>query len=90
MNAATSESAWILDGNFDDQRVSVWQRAATIIWLDYSLWRILFQVSNRNLGLWLSQQPTWSGNRMTLKRAVSGIRHSFKSYKLKCTKYPYT
>ncbi len=88
VNAATSESTWILDGNFDAQHEFVWQRADTIVWLDYPLWRILLQVVNRNLGLWLSQKPTWSGNRMSLKHAGSGIRHSLKSYKLKRTKYP--
>lgn len=88
VDAATSEPAWILDGNFDDQRDFVWQRADTVIWLDYPLWRVLFQVVNRNLGLWLSQKPTWSDNRMSWQRAWSGIRHSLRSHKLKRKNYP--
>ena len=88
VDAATSEPAWILDGNFDDQCDFVWQRADTVIWLDYSFWRVIIQVVNRNLGLWLSQKPTWSGNRMSWQRALSGICHSLRSHKLKRKSYP--
>ena len=85
---ATSEETWILDGNFDSERKMVWQRADTIIWLDYSFLQVLTQVTRRNLALWLSQNPTWSGNRMTWKRAWSGIRHSVKSHRRKRLIYP--
>ena len=88
VDAATSERSWILDGNFDDQRDFVWQRADTVIWLDYPLWRVLHQVVKRNLGLWLSQKPTWSDNHMSWQRAWSGIHHSLRSHKLKRKNYP--
>jgi hypothetical protein len=32
----TAQQQWVLDGNFDDQRHFVWQRADTIVWLDFS------------------------------------------------------
>lgn len=85
---ATLQDTWILDGNFDAQKELIWQRADTIIWLDYPFWQVVFQISKRNLGSWLSQKPTWSGNRMTWKRAWSGIRHSLNSFKLKRKNYP--
>ena len=88
VDAVTQQAAWVLDGNFDDQRSLVWQRADTVIWLDYPLERVFRQVVKRNLGLWLSQKPTWSGNRMSWQRAWSGIRHSLRSFKLKRTEYP--
>ena len=84
----TLQDAWILDGNFDAQRDLVWQRADTIIWLDYPLSQVAFQVTKRNLGLWLNQKSTWSGNRMTWARAWSGIRHALKSHSLKRENYP--
>lgn len=82
------QEAWILDGNFDNERDLVWKRADCIIWLDYSLVTILRQIVSRNI-LWaLTRTLTWSGNRMTLKRAFSGIRHALKSHSPKRQNYP--
>ena len=80
--------AWVLDGNFDDEREFVWCRADCIIWLDYSLLTICRRIVFRNF-LWvITQQPTWSGNRMTLRRALSGLRHAVKSHRVKKQNYP--
>jgi GTPase SAR1 family protein len=82
------QETWVLDGNFDDEREMVWKRTDCIIWLDFSLLTICRRIAFRNL-LWLiTRQPTWSGNRMTLPRAISGIRHAVKSYPLKRRNYP--
>jgi hypothetical protein len=32
---ATSEPAWVVDGNYAKSRPFVWQRADAIVWLDY-------------------------------------------------------
>jgi adenylate kinase family enzyme len=80
--------AWILDGNFDNERELVWKQADCIIWLDYSLPTICRRIVFRNF-LWaMTRQSIWSGNRMTLRRAISGIRHAVKSYSLKRKNYP--
>ena len=80
--------AWVLDGNFDNERELVWRRADCIIWLDYSWLTICSRVVFRNF-LWvLTRQPTWSGNRMTPQRALSGLRHAVKSYRIKRRNYP--
>ena len=80
--------AWVLDGNFDDEREFVWCCADCIIWLDYSWLTICRRLVCRNF-LWLiNRQPTWSGNRMTLPRALSGLRHAVRSYPLKRRNYP--
>jgi hypothetical protein len=80
--------AWVLDGNFDNERELVWRRADCIIWLDYSLLTIWSRITFRNF-LWvITQQPTWSGNRMTLQRAFSGLCHAVKSYPVKRRNYP--
>lgn len=84
----TSRESWILDGNFDEYRELVWKRADCILWLDYSLSLILRQVILRNFKWLLTREPTWSGNRMTLQRAISGIRHARRSYPLKKKNYP--
>ena len=75
--------AWTLDGNFDDERDLVWRQADCIIWLDYPLATVLRQVILRNLRWLLTRQTVWSGNRMSLRRALSGIRHAFRSHALK-------
>ena len=78
----------MLDGNFDDERELVWCRADSIIWLDYSLLTVCSRIVLRNF-LWvITQQPTWSGNRMTLQRAFSGLRHAVKTYRIKRRNYP--
>jgi len=82
------QEAWVLDGNFDDERELVWKQADCIVWLDYSLATIGRRVVFRNLRWLVTGQPTWSGNRMTLQRAISGIRHAFQSHALKRKNYP--
>jgi len=83
-----SHPVWILDGNFDDEHELVWRQADCIIWLDLPLPLITWQVITRNLGWLLNGQPTWSGNRMGLRRALSGVRHALRSYALKKSRYP--
>jgi len=83
-----AQEAWVLDGNFDDQREQVWPQADCIVWLDYSLLTVCWRVTTRNLGWLLTRQTTWSGNRMTLSRALSGLRHTVKSHALKQRNYP--
>lgn len=80
--------AWVLDGNFDNQRELLWKYADCIVWLDYSLPVILSQVIRRNLGWGISRKITWSENRMNLSRAWSGIRHTIRSYPEKRKLYP--
>jgi len=79
---------WVLDGNFDDAREVVWARADTLIWLDYPRRVVWPRLIRRNLGLFLSRTPTWSGNRMTLEVALSGIRHGLRGYGAKRREYP--
>ena len=88
VEAATSADTWILDGNFDGERALVWSRADTLIWLDFSFGLTLFRVTRRNVQLLLSQAPTWSGNHMTVGKLWSGIRHTWRAYRLKRPKYP--
>ena len=88
LTGVVRQEAWVLDGNFDNQHEFVWCRADCIIWLDYSLMTICRRIVFRNF-LWvITQQPIWSGNRMTLQRALSGLRHAIKSYRIKRRNYP--
>ncbi len=70
--------SWAIDGNFVDNRSQVWERADTIVWLDLPPSCILWRITKRNMVWWITRKATWSGNRMPLSRALSGIRHTFK------------
>lgn len=76
-----------MEGNFDDTRRVVWGRADTLIWLDYPRYVVWPRLVRRNLGWWVSGTPTWSGNRMTLRVAVSDIRHGLRGYGAKRRAY---
>ena len=87
IDAVTAQSQWVVDGNFDDARELVWNRADTLIWLDYPRYVVWLRLIRRNLGWFLSGTPTWSGNRMTLKIALSGIRHGLRGFGAKRREY---
>ena len=86
--ALSTQPQWVLDGNFDDVFETVWVRADVIVWLDYPRQVVWPRLLRRNLGWWLSGTPTWSGNRMTFRMALSGVRHGLRSYRLKRRTYP--
>ena len=83
-----SRKEWILDGNFETERELVWKQSDSIVWLDYSLTVILWQVITRNVKWLITRQTTWSGNKMTFQRLSSGVRHTIKSYSKKKKNYP--
>jgi hypothetical protein len=86
--AATSAEAWVLDGNFDAERDLVWARAELAVWLDLPFMTTLWRVTRRNLGWWIGRRRVWGGARMTFSKALTGIRHTLRSYALKHRTYP--
>jgi adenylate kinase family enzyme len=87
VKSVISRKEWVLDGNFETERELVWKQADCIVWLDYSLNVILWQVINRNAKWLITRQIIWSGNRMTFQRLISGVRHTIKSYSKKKKNY---
>jgi adenylate kinase family enzyme len=49
---ATQAEKWIAAGNYHVARDLLWPRAEAVIWLDYSLWRVLWQLTRRNFKRW--------------------------------------
>jgi hypothetical protein len=88
VEATVAAPRWILDGNFDVERDLVWARAEVAIWLDLPFGLILRQVVRRNLGWWLTRRAIWGGKRMTLAKAIAGIRHAARSHPRKRAVYP--
>lgn len=89
---ALSGETWTVDGNYGKVRDIVWSRADTIVWLDYALPVILWQLIRRTLRRSLTQEELWSGNRETLSKALfsreSILLWALKTYRRRKKEYP--
>jgi adenylate kinase family enzyme len=86
--AATLGEAWVFEGNYLSLRQFVWQRADTLIWLDFSLPVVLGRVCWRNTRRTIGREQLWNGNRMNWRRAWSGVQHTRSTYQGKRANYP--
>ena len=66
VDQASSADRWVIDGNYSRARDITWPRADNIVWLDYSLPRVLWQLWWRTLDRGLRRRELWSGNRERL------------------------
>ena len=71
-------TSWVIDGTFIKNRKEVWSQADHIIWLNISWQLVLWRVLKRNLGWCFLRPSSWTGNRMPLKIALSGVLHSIR------------
>lgn len=67
---AVNGVAWVVDGNYGQVRDLVWNRADALVWLDYSLPVILWQLARRTLERVVTQEELWNGNRERLGTAL--------------------
>ncbi|HTG93145.1 MAG TPA: hypothetical protein VL866_11190 [Pyrinomonadaceae bacterium] len=66
---AISEDEWIIDGNYSRVRDLVWERATTLIWLNYSFPIVMYRALSRTLKRAVNRQVLYSGNRESLRMA---------------------
>ncbi len=66
---ALEGNAWVTDGNYGKARDIIWGRATTIVWLDYSLPVILWQLTGRTLRRIITREELWNNNRETFRGA---------------------
>jgi len=66
VETATRAPAWAVAGNYHIVRDLVWHKAEVIIWLDYSLPRILWQLTHRTFKRWWTREILWGSNRENL------------------------
>ena len=59
---ATQAPAWVLAGNYHIVRDLIWPQAEAIIWLDYSLPRIFWQLTRRTFTRWWKNELLWGTN----------------------------
>ncbi len=94
VDTATSVLAWVVDGNYSVCRDIVWGRAEAIIWLDYPLWTVFWQLWNRIWRRWWTRELLWGNNRepllvhFKLWSDDSLIKWLFKTYWRRKRQYP--
>ncbi|MCJ7738800.1 MAG: adenylate kinase, partial [Anaerolineae bacterium] len=67
---AVAQNAWVVDGNYSVVRQLIWQRADTVIWLDYRFLTILRQLISRTFRRIFRREVLWSGNQESLSGAL--------------------
>jgi len=62
---------WVLDGNYSRTQAIKWQHVETIIWVDYSFARTLYQAALRAINRALTRKELWAGNRESWRKLLS-------------------
>lgn len=79
-----SGDKWIVCGNHSWLKEIMWDRADTVIWLDYSFWRCLFRVLKRAACLIYTKKEICGGNKESFSRLFfskgSILVHLFTKY----------
>ena len=85
-------STWVVDGNYSKARDIIWGRASTIVWLDYPLPVILWQLTSRTLKRMVTHEKLWGGNVETFRGAFFSKESLFlwalKTYRQRRVTYP--
>lgn len=61
---------WIVDGNYSRVRDITWDRADTLVWLDYALPLILARLTRRTILRLATRVELWNGNRERLRATL--------------------
>ena len=72
LETALEKEAWVLDGNYTRTIPIKWKKVDTIIWLDFSFSRTLFQAIKRSTSRAITKKELWSntGNKESFSRAL--------------------
>jgi adenylate kinase family enzyme len=91
---ATQGEKWIVAGNYHVVRDLLWPKAEAVIWLDYSLGRVLWQLTHRSLARWWTRELLWGTNyepfwiHLKLWSTDSLYHWLFKTYWRRKREYP--
>jgi adenylate kinase family enzyme len=95
VDLATRTSSWVIAGNYSIARDISWPRAEAVIWLDYSLWTIFWQLWRRTWSRWWRQELLWGTNyerllpQLKIWSAEDSLFHwLFKTYWKRKREYP--
>jgi adenylate kinase family enzyme len=91
---ATQAEKWIVAGNYHIVRDLIWPKAEAILWLDYPLLTVLWQLTRRSFTRWWTQELLWGTNREPLWThfkfwSTDSLYHwLFKTYWRRKREYP--
>lgn len=68
---ALTGDCWTVDGNYSRVRDLIWSRADMVIWLDYSLPRIYWQLTKRTFRRVFWREKLWGTNQEQLRIVFS-------------------
>jgi adenylate kinase family enzyme len=63
--------SWVVDGNYNDVRDLVWERADTLVWLDLPRRVVTRQIVRRSISRVARGTELWNGNRERLGELLS-------------------
>jgi adenylate kinase family enzyme len=64
---AIAPERWAAGGNYGVARDLIWQRADTLVWLDYPLPFIMWRLFRRTMRRIFTQEELWAGNRESIR-----------------------
>jgi len=71
VTAATADEGWVVDGNYTVVRDIVWNRADTIVWLDFSRRVVTTRIVRRSFTRVVLRRDLWNGNRERWRNLLS-------------------
>ncbi|CAK4067230.1 unnamed protein product [Aphanomyces euteiches] len=94
MTRAIETPTWALAGHFTTMKDVIYTRAQVVVWLDYSLWTVFWQLLRRCFYRWWTQELLWGTNRESMWTHLkvwsneSLIHWLFKNYARIRREYP--
>ncbi len=70
VEVALSGESWVVDGNYSKVRDLTWERADTVVWLDYPLWVVMARLISRTFTRIYERKELWHGNRESLRTTL--------------------
>ncbi len=89
--AALAADRWVVDGNYTQVRDMVWERADTVVWLNYSLPVMMSRTLRRTGRRIVTREELWNGNKESLRLAFakdSVIWWQLKTFRRRRREYP--
>lgn len=71
VRAHAAADAWVIDGNYSRVRDAIWERADTVVWLDFPRSVVTWRIVTRSLRRLVHRTDLWAGNRETLRKLLS-------------------
>jgi hypothetical protein len=92
VTAAARQPRWVIDGNYAAVRDVVWSRCTAIVWLDYSLARVLGRVVWRTARRIVTRERLYGGNRETVGGALldpgGAPWHALRTHPIRRRRFP--